>query len=207
MPDGDPDREGLPGRCDKNWFSNVFLGGQGKDRSGTDSIWDLTGTFQAYDPMALLAALPGVRDRFLNPLLVAVEGSNGQIAFHEVVGLSESMPGVKPEAPLGQWLHGALLNGLAVNLDASQARGAKDLAALEDGIVDDKSEETRSELFSMGTSLTGSRLKEGKDTRGNSSTEAGIEAFQFTSLNWRFSRAVKRASARVNVVLEELHFH
>ena len=71
MPDGDPNREGLPGRCDKPWFSKVFLAGQGLDRTGEDSIWDLTGTFQAYDPVALLAALPGIRDRFLAPHTVA----------------------------------------------------------------------------------------------------------------------------------------
>merc|ERR1719498_1226534 len=94
MPDKDPNREGLPGRCDKNWFSNVFLAGKGKDRSGDDSIWDLTGTFQAYDPVALLAAMPGVRDRFLDPITVTVEGNDG-IAYHEVLGLSEDVPGVK----------------------------------------------------------------------------------------------------------------
>ena len=79
MPDGDPNREGLPGRCDKPWFSKVFLAGQGMDRTGEDSIWDLTGTFQAYDPMALLAALPGVRDRFLTPYMVAVEDRSGEV--------------------------------------------------------------------------------------------------------------------------------
>merc|ERR1719201_2389935 len=96
MPEADKDREGLPGRCDKAWFSKVFLNGQGMDRTGRDSIWDLTGTFQAYDPVAVLAALPGVRDRFLAPHAVAVEDRSGTITFHEVVGLSDSVTGVQP---------------------------------------------------------------------------------------------------------------
>merc|ERR1719387_3308440 len=124
MPDGAEGREGLPGRCDKGWFTKVFLAGKGMDRSGDDSIWDLTGTFQAYDPMALLAALPGVRDRFLSPYMVAVENRRGEITFHEVVGLSEAVTGVQPDAPLGDWLHVALCNGLAHDSDTA-ARGSK----------------------------------------------------------------------------------
>merc|ERR1719203_61766 len=30
----DPAREGLPARCDKNWYCNTFLGGRGEERSG-----------------------------------------------------------------------------------------------------------------------------------------------------------------------------
>merc|ERR1719274_183710 len=111
------------------------------DRDGTMSIWDLTGTFQAYDPVALLAALPGVRDRFLAPHMVAAENRFGDITFHEVVGLSEKVTGVQPEAPLGEWLHVALLDGLTVSTaDAGVAVHAKrrntDLSALENGIAE-----------------------------------------------------------------------
>jgi hypothetical protein len=136
MPDGDPNREGLPGRCDKPWFSKVFLAGQGMDRTGEDSIWDLTGTFQAYDPMALLAALPGVRDRFLTPYMVAVEDRSGEVTFHEVVGLSEAVTGVQPGAPLDDWLHLALCSGLALSgpsLDVRKAFQDSDLHVLENG--------------------------------------------------------------------------
>ena len=63
----DPDdkhREGLPGRCDKPWFCKVFLSGQGLDRGGSDSIWDLTTTFQAYDPVAVIAAVPQLKHKY-----------------------------------------------------------------------------------------------------------------------------------------------
>ena len=41
----------------------VFLSGKGLDRKGTDSIWDLTTTFQAYDPVAVIAAVPSLKLR------------------------------------------------------------------------------------------------------------------------------------------------
>merc|ERR1712232_278158 len=31
MAEDDPQREGLPGRCNKEWFSKIFLGGRGQD--------------------------------------------------------------------------------------------------------------------------------------------------------------------------------
>ena len=66
MPDDDPAREGLPGRCDKGWFSKVFLAGKGMDRTGSDSIWDLTGTFQAYDPMAQMCAIEALKKKYFD---------------------------------------------------------------------------------------------------------------------------------------------
>ena len=57
-------------------ITKVFLNGQGMDRAGSDSIWDLTGTFQAYDPVAVLAALPGVRDRFSSHQITQADSRN-----------------------------------------------------------------------------------------------------------------------------------
>merc|ERR1719171_853454 len=74
MPDDDPAREGLPGRCDKGWFSKVFLAGKGMDRTGSDSIWDLTGTFQAYDPMAQMCAIEALKKKYFDPCIVHVQG-------------------------------------------------------------------------------------------------------------------------------------
>jgi hypothetical protein len=107
----DSAREGLPARCDKSWFCKIFLNGRGEDRSGDDSIWDLASTFQAYDPMAVVAALHGVRARFMRPLLVEVEGSNGTIS-HEILGLSEVNHGIVQGVLLAEWLHSVLLKSL-----------------------------------------------------------------------------------------------
>jgi len=109
----DPAREGLPSRCDKAWFSKVFLGGQGMNRSGKQSVWDLATTFQPYDCIALLGALPGIRDRYLNPTVFNARGIHG-LATHEVMGLSEKMNGVRDPSALRQWLETALLEGIDV---------------------------------------------------------------------------------------------
>ena len=53
------------GKRKKKRFSTVFLGGQGLDRGGADGIWDLARAFNAFDPVALLAAVVGLRARFL----------------------------------------------------------------------------------------------------------------------------------------------
>jgi len=111
LPQDDPKRGGLPGRCDKAWFCKVFLGGKGNDRDGTDGIWDLASTFQAYDPMAVLAALHGVRARFMRPLLVDVRGESGTIQ-HEILGMNEMNNGIVEGSELGEWLHSAILSGL-----------------------------------------------------------------------------------------------
>merc|ERR1719353_1963036 len=70
--------------------------------------------------------------------MVAVENRAGDIAFHEVVGLSESVTGVQPEAPLGEWLHLALVDGLMVSSgEAAETKARKkysDLQVLENGV-------------------------------------------------------------------------
>ena len=38
---------------------------------------------------------------------------------YEVIGLSEDVPGIQPDAPLREWLHAALLNGLSAPGEAS----------------------------------------------------------------------------------------
>uniref|UniRef100_A0A7S3WTB5 Uncharacterized protein n=1 Tax=Emiliania huxleyi TaxID=2903 RepID=A0A7S3WTB5_EMIHU len=40
-PADSPSRAGLPVRCDKRWFCDTFLGGDGRDRAEDVSIWDL----------------------------------------------------------------------------------------------------------------------------------------------------------------------
>lgn len=106
-------REGLPPRCTKEWFSNVFLGGKGLDRSAEDSIWDLAGTFQPYDCIALLAALPGICERYLDPHVVEVEGLHGTVS-HEIMGLSETVHGVLDSGALITWLEAAMMRGVTM---------------------------------------------------------------------------------------------
>jgi serine/threonine protein kinase len=219
LPDQDPDREGLPGRCDKAWFSKVFLNGQGMDRAGSDSIWDLTGTFQAYDPVAVLAALPGVRDRFLAPHTIAVEDRRGEITFHEVIGLSEDVPGIQPDAPLREWLHAALLNGLSAPGEASAVPSALrlldakekkdgDLQALENGVDSDTETggETPSNSHDPSTKeRTSSRgSKESKGSRSTLMGEKNSIASVRAILTFRYQSRAKQAQKVVKLALQEL---
>ena len=64
-------RRGLPGRCSHQWFCDTFCGGLGAERTGTDPIWDLIKSFNMYDSVALLAAVPVLRDQFFEPSYVA----------------------------------------------------------------------------------------------------------------------------------------
>jgi len=114
MPDGVIEREGLPGRCDKKWFSKVFLNGKGLDRTGKDSIWKLTDTFQAYDPLAQLVGVPEIKMRFFEPKIVDVRTKKGVVCKHEIVGLSEKNHGVKTASDLAQFLSNAVVKGLKV---------------------------------------------------------------------------------------------
>merc|ERR1719253_848018 len=111
LPDKHEDREGLPGRCDKNWFCNVFLSGAGKDRSGSDSIWDLSTTFQAYDPVALLAGITSLRERFFKPITVTIKSETGPVD-HEIIGLTETLHGIRDGSALANFISTALLTGL-----------------------------------------------------------------------------------------------
>ena len=64
-----PERQGLPARCDKAWFLTTFCGGAGTERNAAEPIWDLVTSFNMYDSLALLAAIPVLRHRFFMPSL------------------------------------------------------------------------------------------------------------------------------------------
>lgn len=114
-----PAREGLPARCNQQWFCETFLGGQGQDRTGADSVWDLATTFQAYDVIAVLGALPGIRERYLDPMVFTIKGQHGT-AVHEVMGLNEQLHGVRDPRALRTWMEEALLEGFVTDQVVNQ---------------------------------------------------------------------------------------
>lgn len=64
-------RLGLPSRCDRKWFIDTFCGGDDDEsRCSEDTAWDLVTGFMQYDTLALLAAIPGVRDQYFDPLVL-----------------------------------------------------------------------------------------------------------------------------------------
>lgn len=74
-------RCGLPPRCDRKWFIDTFCGGDDDpSRCCTDTAWDLVNGFMQYDTLALLAAVPVVREKYFSPFVLpplrAAEGSD-----------------------------------------------------------------------------------------------------------------------------------
>lgn len=124
----DPHREKLPARCDKAWFCGQFLGGKGLDRTGADTIWDLVVSFNLYDPMTLVAAVPELRKQFFDPTVVKVGETE-----HLIIGVSKTKHSIKDAKGLAEYmiarcleslqvsfteLHGALKNQVLVSTDA-----------------------------------------------------------------------------------------
>ena len=110
-PDGSAERAGLPSRCDKAWFVETFCGGDGSEREGSDSIWDCVKTFNMYDPLALVAVVPSLAQRFFNYDEFIVNGTS-----HRVIGVSKERPGIKAGCGLQEWLCAAFKEGAQMEL-------------------------------------------------------------------------------------------
>ena len=106
------ERKGLPPRCSKAWYMKTFLGGQGEERTGTDSIWDLVQQFNMYDPMALILAVPPLAWIFFN------HECPSDSALLRVVGVTAEKSGVKRASVLRNFMMENLLEG--VNLSRSK---------------------------------------------------------------------------------------
>ncbi len=64
-------RAGLPTRCDRKWFIDTFCGGDDDEsRCCADTAWDLVTGFMQYDTLALLAAVPVVREKHFDPVVL-----------------------------------------------------------------------------------------------------------------------------------------
>jgi len=107
MAGDDPRRNKLPERCNREWFCNTFCGGNGKERTGDDDIWDLIVSFQLYDPMTLIAAVPELEERFFEPVVVNVNGVD-----HKIIGVSKTVHGVKDAAGLSAFMIDCFITSL-----------------------------------------------------------------------------------------------
>ena len=83
MPAGHADRGTLPARCDKEWFCNTFCKGQGKDRTGDDSIWDLIHFALLAITKGSALEIPQITDGAWN---CAVPDFKGRAPGYETVG-------------------------------------------------------------------------------------------------------------------------
>ncbi|KAH8049880.1 hypothetical protein JL722_11662 [Aureococcus anophagefferens] len=84
-------------------FNATFCGGDGgvDDRGAGDPIWDLVKSFNMYDTLALIAAVPLLRDLLFDPVAVDVPATRGggTGASHLLIGVSKENDGfASPEA-------------------------------------------------------------------------------------------------------------
>lgn len=114
-PEGTALRAGLPLRCDRGWFCDTFCDGEGKSRTGDVAIWDLVCTFNMYDPLALLAAVPALEYMFDFSTLI-VDGT-----LHRVAGVSKEKTGIRAGADLAPYMCAAFMEGI----DASRRDEAR----------------------------------------------------------------------------------
>lgn len=101
----------LPERCSPSWFCGAFLGGEGLELSGEDEIWPLVKTFNLYDPVTLIAAVPSLRSYFFRPAVVEVLGTE-----HAVIGVSKDRHGVIDGAELAEYMTGSLVSSLEASM-------------------------------------------------------------------------------------------
>ncbi len=88
-------RGALPLSRDRAWFIQVFCGGVDPGVGYDDEIWPFVGTYNQYDSLAVIAAVPELRDHFFDPLTVEINGTT-----HRVIGLSSEMTAVKNKEDL-----------------------------------------------------------------------------------------------------------
>ncbi len=118
MPAGAPERMGLPERCNADWFRNTFCGGKGAGRTAGDSIWDIVETFNLYDPVTLVAAIPTLREHFFSPYVAEVNGVE-----HHLIGLDAERHGVNDIKALAEYLRRIMLESLMQSMPAEAMTG------------------------------------------------------------------------------------
>lgn len=84
--DDDSIRRGLPARCDRKWFVKTFLSCEDPE---DDNIWPALSSFNVYSSLALLAAIPSVFHKYVDPVVLTVRGVK-----HRIVGISADQTGV-----------------------------------------------------------------------------------------------------------------
>jgi len=114
-PDGksipNPARAGLPERCDKAWFIGAFCGGEGSELTAEDSVWPCIKTFNLYDPVTLVAAIPALRGYFYRSVVLEVHGVE-----HHLIGVSVKNHGVINPEELATYLADGLVQSLEMSM-------------------------------------------------------------------------------------------
>jgi hypothetical protein len=90
-------RAGLPSRCDRKWFIDTFCGGDDDEtRRCADTAWDLVTGFMQYDTLALLAAVPLIREKHFDPVVLPpLDTSNARRSTRRMSSMSNESVGTE----------------------------------------------------------------------------------------------------------------
>jgi hypothetical protein len=80
---GSDKRGSLPARCTREWFLNSFCGPGSERTTSNDDVWPHIVSFNAYSPLLLLFALPGIVKKFTRATSIKIRA-----ATHLVIGVS-----------------------------------------------------------------------------------------------------------------------
>jgi len=111
-PVGDASRMGLPPRCDVPWFQNTFCGGAIIEGA---SCWPYIQTFNMYDPLALIVAVPALRERFFES-----KNKTFKSVTHQVLGASKELHGVREPPALHHFMLNAFFQGITADLSTPE---------------------------------------------------------------------------------------
>lgn len=111
-PVGDASRMGLPPRCDVPWFQNTFCGGATIEGA---SCWPYIQTFNMYDPLALIVAVPALRERFFES-----KKKTHKNVTHQVLGASKDLHGVREPPALHHFMLNAFFQGITADLSTPE---------------------------------------------------------------------------------------
>jgi hypothetical protein len=98
-PAGSDIRGTLPSDRNREWFVNVFCGGKKVDIADGADIWPFVDSFNLYDPINFVAAIPSLRRKFFWPEKIMVDKT-----AHWVIGLSRERHGIKDIEALRRFL-------------------------------------------------------------------------------------------------------
>jgi len=101
----DPEiRSGLPGRCDRAWFSKQFCGGNVPDNlTGNDNVWPFVNGLTVSDVGAAIASIPYLRETLFSGL---------KIGNNLIIGSDEDNSGIPNPDNYLFILKSILLNGM-----------------------------------------------------------------------------------------------
>jgi inosine-uridine nucleoside N-ribohydrolase len=106
-----PEREGLPSYCDKNWFLQTFTDNSAELQKATvnDDMWQHLIKLNAYDPIALLAVVM--------PTLFNSTKDKVAETEHAVIGINQNNPGTDNPEKVRSLLLSLSLWGLTASHD------------------------------------------------------------------------------------------